>query len=341
MVVEHFQFNHAAVAGTFDRLHLGHKALLLKAFSHAKHVSVGITSQQMVQDKTLSGIVLPYDLRLSEVQQFLSSQNLLDKATLLQINDIYGSALTDQTLEALVVSSKTIAGANEVNKKREGANLKPLIVIVADYITSDDNDYLSSTRIRLGEITREGHTYQDFLKSHAPFTIPTQLRLKLKDPIGTVFEGSENEESIAVTKAATQISEFKFVYVVGDVVMRSFMAQGLPINLAIFDNKNKRGPLVDQLPEKDKTVSVVTNTPGTISQDAIAKIIDLQKKVTTNKTPQFLKVFGEEDLLVLPLILTAPLMSAIYYGQSDRGIVMVKVTEEEKAKTENFLKQCL
>ena len=40
-----------AIGGTFDRLHLGHKTLLRRAFELGKKVLIGLTTQDMVSHK--------------------------------------------------------------------------------------------------------------------------------------------------------------------------------------------------------------------------------------------------------------------------------------------------
>jgi uncharacterized protein (UPF0218 family) len=50
-----------------------------------------------------------------------------------------------------------------------------------------------------------------------------------------------------------------------------------------------------------------------------------------------LKIIGEEDLAVLPLILAAPLDTIIYYGQPNKGLVKILVSEENKERAYNIL----
>ena len=48
---------------------------------------------------------------------------------------------------------------------------------------------------------------------------------------------------------------------------------------------------------------------------------------------------GEEDLLVLPASLLAPLGAVVVYGQADFGIILVKVDESIKEKIYGLIKQ--
>ncbi|MEM3593582.1 MAG: adenylyltransferase/cytidyltransferase family protein, partial [Candidatus Jordarchaeaceae archaeon] len=58
-----YRFKLVGVSGTFDRLHIGHKALLRKAFDVSERVMIGLTTHRMIQHKTLANKIEPYELR--------------------------------------------------------------------------------------------------------------------------------------------------------------------------------------------------------------------------------------------------------------------------------------
>ena len=60
----------AAVAGTFDILHDGHKALLSRAFEVGDTVVVGITSDRMAGEGR--EVSVPLHLRKAELERYLS-----------------------------------------------------------------------------------------------------------------------------------------------------------------------------------------------------------------------------------------------------------------------------
>ena len=60
----------AAVAGTFDVLHDGHKALLRRAFEVGDQVVVGITSDRMASSSR--GVTVPVHIRRAELESYLS-----------------------------------------------------------------------------------------------------------------------------------------------------------------------------------------------------------------------------------------------------------------------------
>ncbi len=316
-----YQFSHAAVAGTFDRLHHGHASLLKKAFSLAKKVSIGITAKSMVQKKELKELIEPYAKRKKVLIAFLKAKQYMQRASIFSLHDIYGPAIYDPTIEALIVSKKTIVGAKEVNRKRKQLGKPPLPVIVADYITSEDRSYLSSTRIRKGEIDRQGNSYELFLLRYAPFILNKKARIILKKPLGKLLASAK--------EAKPYIAKAPYAYAVGDVVTHDFLVNNITVDLAVFDFKTKREPT--SLMNSVKIFQRAKNNPGQINRDAIRKLLSIQQEIAKGRRKQInLLVKGEEDLLVLPIILCAPLESLVFYGQPNKGIVIVRVTEEMK-----------
>ena len=114
----------------------------------------------------------------------------------------------------------------------------------------------------------------------------------------------------------------------------SLLNQKITPDLAIVDLKTKRQQIFPHLQALGlKPGLTAPNPAGTISRLAIKQLLSCLNQ----KLPSLL-VDGEEDLLVLPVILLAPLKTTVYYGQPDQGIVQVKVTEKTKAKALKFLK---
>jgi pantetheine-phosphate adenylyltransferase len=151
------QFRKVAVGGTFDEFHKGHKALLLKAFEVGEHVLIGLCSDDFVAKMGKPHNTAPYQERLKELNAFLRERNLSDKAEIIPLNDPYGNTLTDKCIGALVVSEETKATALKINQKRKEAGLPPLEIIVISMVPAENCAPISTTRIRRGEIDREGH----------------------------------------------------------------------------------------------------------------------------------------------------------------------------------------
>ncbi|MEM3613348.1 MAG: adenylyltransferase/cytidyltransferase family protein, partial [Candidatus Bathyarchaeia archaeon] len=64
------RFKVVAVGGTFDELHKGHKALLLKAFEVGEQVLIGLCTDDFVAKMNKPHIVASYEERLKELKAF-------------------------------------------------------------------------------------------------------------------------------------------------------------------------------------------------------------------------------------------------------------------------------
>jgi uncharacterized protein (UPF0218 family) len=78
------------------------------------------------------------------------------------------------------------------------------------------------------------------------------------------------------------------------------------------------------------------NEPGTICPEAASKLHELLTKPSIREV--ILLVRGEEDLLTLAAIISAPEGSAIIYGQPGAGSVYVKVDKASKKKALEIIK---
>ena len=151
------KFRKVAVGGTFDEFHRGHKVLLMKAFEIGKHVLIGLCSDEFVKKMGKPHETAPYGERLKELCSFLKSLGLGDIAEIVPLNDPYGNTLADRCIEALVVSEETEKTAIKINQKRVEAQLPPLEIITIRMVPAENCKPISTTRIREGEIDREGH----------------------------------------------------------------------------------------------------------------------------------------------------------------------------------------
>jgi pantetheine-phosphate adenylyltransferase len=152
------KFRVVGVGGTFDKLHKGHRALLIKAFEIGEHVLIGVSSDEFVKKMDKHHTTASYEQRTRELKDFLREQGLLQRAEIIPIDDAYGGVLLSKNLiEALVVSKETEATAVKINKERKGIGLDLLEIVVIDMVPSENHKAISTTRIHAGEIDREGH----------------------------------------------------------------------------------------------------------------------------------------------------------------------------------------
>ena len=151
------KFETVAAGGTFDEFHKGHRALLKKAFEVGNHVLIGLCSDDFVKKLRKPYKILPYEKRLEELKNFLRKRGVLERAEIVPLNDPYGVTVSRNHIDAIVVSKETEPRAHEINEKRRSKGMPPLKIVVIDMILAEDYFPISSTRIWLGEIDREGH----------------------------------------------------------------------------------------------------------------------------------------------------------------------------------------
>ncbi|MFA4646509.1 phosphopantetheine adenylyltransferase [Pyrococcus kukulkanii] len=150
------KFKKVVVGGTFDRLHLGHKALLRKAFEVGETVYVGLTSDEMVREKPYAEKILPYERRLRDLLMFFEV-NGFKNYRIIKIHNAIGFTTKIKSLEAIVVSEETYKGALLVNRAREELGLKPLEIVVIPLVKSKLGGKISSSLIRAGLIDPFGN----------------------------------------------------------------------------------------------------------------------------------------------------------------------------------------
>jgi len=151
------KFYTALVGGTFDEFHKGHQALIMKAFEVGERVIIGLSSDQLARELRKNHEVASYEQRLKELRNFLMKQGVFDRAKIVPLDTPYGITLSTTIAQALVVSKETEPRAMTINNKRKASGIKPLELVVIDMVPAEDCIPISTTRIRYGEIDREGH----------------------------------------------------------------------------------------------------------------------------------------------------------------------------------------
>lgn len=164
------------------------------------------------------------------------------------------------------------------------------------------------------------------------YVLTPQLRLKLKQPLGKLIQGSF-EQTMKTLKDLIEEEKTPTIISVGDIVSKNLIENNIPPKLLIIDNKVMRKKIEPFSLKAEKTV-YAENPPGTITIEAFETIYEALR--TSQQTK--IVVDGEEDLLALIAILHAPEKAIVVYGQPREGIVVVKVTQMKKKEVTEILK---
>jgi inosine/xanthosine triphosphatase len=141
----------SAVAGTFDVLHEGHKALIRRAFEVGDKVFIGMTSDRMAAAGR--SVTVPMGIRRRELEDFVRG---LGEAEIFEIDDIYGPDSVMDGVDVLVVSEETVENGRKVNERRISRGLPPLELSVVPLKMSDSGEKISSSSILRGRYGRSG-----------------------------------------------------------------------------------------------------------------------------------------------------------------------------------------
>jgi len=157
-------------------------------------------------------------------------------------------------------------------------------------------------------------------------TLPDELRAAFKDPMGPVYTDSERlREELGAPVVA-----------VGDVVTRHLTGAGARPDLAVVDWVTERESLAEsdrpEIEGYDTRVDV-TNAPAVLTADLLNV---LQAGIERDETTVIV-VDGEEDLVTLPALVTAPAGASVVYGQPGEGMVHVAVDDAASARARDLL----
>jgi len=164
--------------------------------------------------------------------------------------------------------------------------------------------------------------------------LPENLRDELKNPLGRLYKCNGLECIRAMEKDLRQAPK---VAAVGDMTAYYLLEGRVVPDLLIVDMKTKRMPVssdvLKSLEHDSYRVVKVDNPPSTLTDE----LIDAIRSSLAGKDKVKITVRGEEDLATLPVILYAPIGSAVVYGQPNEGSILVKVTPEKKDQIKNLM----
>ena len=324
------KYNIVVSGGTFDYLHKGHKDFLRYQLALSKKVLIGLTTNAYAKQKGNVNIE-PFDARKKALLEFLKHEDALEIVEIEAIDSVYIPSVWEQyTIDAIVVTADSKNGAETINNRREKEGLQKLPIVAYTLILASDHLPISSSRIREGQIDREGKVFIKPEWLQKQLILEEQVRALLTKPFG-----------VLITDFASWFHTHKSilnphsVVTVGDVVTDTFNTYQFRQKISVIDLKVARKPYFSNVAEHkfggDEQFSFLTNQPGTLNPQLFQSIKTVKGNLNSNKN-FVIVVDGEEDLAVLPLLLFLPLKFLIFYGQPGVGVVQVSVTEESKNK---------
>ncbi|MHB1901048.1 MAG: GTP-dependent dephospho-CoA kinase family protein [Cuniculiplasma sp.] len=135
----------------------------------------------------------------------------------------------------------------------------------------------------------------------------------------------------------TSVEEIKhqdsrFLYAVGDYTCQLMDKNRIEPKIMVFDLLTKRG----ERTYPDRPGSLVVENPQGVITGRLIKTIE--EGINGNKNVK-IRIIGEEDLAVLPIIFYAPVNSLVVYGIPDTGTGSIRVDEKVKKLTEEIIEK--
>jgi len=167
-------------------------------------------------------------------------------------------------------------------------------------------------------------------KDEPTLLLSEKLRVRLKQPLGQLFPD--------IATAVEHIRKIRLarLITVGDVVTARFLAAGVRPDVAVVDFLMMREPVTENIKMRidlfGGNVIHVKNPAGTLTPE-------LRRAFEEAKPPLKIIVEGEEDLAVIPAVLSSPEGSVVVYGQPSEGVVLIKVTGAKRREFVDLLKE--
>lgn len=152
--------------------------------------------------------------------------------------------------------------------------------------------------------------------------LPEEHRRLFKEPFGVLYRSIDE---------VIPLIEGKDIYTVGDVVTHNLQKKGITPTVAVVDGYTMRSPC-NRIPAVHGESIQVKNPAGTLTDELICA---LERAV--RNPPATVIVDGEEDLAVIPLVLTAHDGAIVLYGQPHKGVVLRIVDSEARKTAQRFL----
>lgn len=305
------------LGGTFDHFHDGHHHLLSFAANLGTDLVIGITSPEMTRHKKYASTIESFGQRAKNVQKWCNDQGITHQ--IIELTDPYGPAIEANVLDKLVVTTETQQGAQNINTLRSKLRLPELPVHVCTMLKDETGEILHADKIRAGVVDRSGRSYHQLLKTDLDLN-PNQRQF---------FSSLQGKLVKQPSWLHTKHHQPPLVFVVGDHSLIEFLNHHWPFDLGSYDLQSQRTPVVWEQLNQLAPDLVLDNPAGHINHRILSEYLQWSRSISPEHSTLW-RVVGEEDLLVVALVLLAPLESAIYYGQPNQGLVEIIVTEKKK-----------
>jgi uncharacterized protein (UPF0218 family) len=154
--------------------------------------------------------------------------------------------------------------------------------------------------------------------------------LTLKEPFGVLIK----DEDATKEKIKGLLKDAKKVVSIGDSTTDRLIFFDVLPDVSVIDNRERRLKRKISLHSKIKVHELhCANPAGTISREAVS----ILHKALRMSAPVKVIVYGEEDMLALPVIAFAPYRTFVLYGQPLEGIVVVTVTAKMRRKAKDMM----
>jgi uncharacterized protein (UPF0218 family) len=168
--------------------------------------------------------------------------------------------------------------------------------------------------------------------------LPESLRPLFRKPFGVLYEGVGGD---AVRSSVKDLDNPTKLISVGDVTTFHLLESNIIPDILIVDDRTKRAPASSQVVYGTKHQGfveiAVDNPAGVITEELISVIWDA---LVSDRNVRIF-VNGEEDLAALPAMMMAPIGSVVMYGQPDKGVMLVRITESKKAEIKDLFDKIL
>jgi pantetheine-phosphate adenylyltransferase len=329
------------VGGTFEFFHIGHQKLIDSCLSNCDILEIWVLSEKIARQK--DSRISSWKERCELIKQELSHEQN-SRITFHELLDDFGIAISHEKADKIFCTTETLSTCQLINKKRIENGLIPLSIVIVQHALSEDGGIISSSRIRDGEINRDGKAWIRFEDINSNLYLTKEVESMLKDPFGKLFTGPEENHSIAITNALNFLEDFHLPIIgVGDVTVRALQNIDSPASIGVIDEKTKRVKW-DGYREINQSlydnVIKCENPPGVLTRSLFESCEQAIFNWTEKNETTLILVNGEEDLAPLFLHIIAPMKSAIIYGQPTKGVVVRITGLDSKMRCQKILSLC-